>query len=181
METLPLPFTDEQWCPVVGYEDLYEVSNLGRVRGLVAWSRWLAGRIRKPSRLKTGRLTIHLRTANHDKTVSLPVIVAAAFLGPRPPGMEINHLDGDFLNNRADNLEYTTPQGNKDHAKRLGLTAHGERNANAKLSDDLVRTIRQRYVRGKTGCGYLSLSREFGVSRIVISRIVRGVAWHRVT
>lgn len=47
-------------------------------------------------------------------------LVAAAFHGPRPEGMVINHIDGNNQNNRPENLEYVTQKENVAHAARLG-------------------------------------------------------------
>ena len=49
------------------------------------------------------------------------ILVAKAFLGPRPKGMVINHKDGNNLNNAAKNLEYVTPKRNQEHASEMGL------------------------------------------------------------
>ena len=48
-------------------------------------------------------------------------LVAEAFIGARPQGFQLNHLDGVKANNAAKNLEYTTPMQNIHHAIRLGL------------------------------------------------------------
>jgi hypothetical protein len=48
-------------------------------------------------------------------------IVAAAFIGPCPDGLEINHKNGIKLDNRAENLEYTTRSANMKHAYDSGL------------------------------------------------------------
>ena len=48
-------------------------------------------------------------------------IVADAFLGERPAGVEVNHIDGDKLNNAVSNLEYVTHERNMAHARGMGL------------------------------------------------------------
>lgn len=48
-------------------------------------------------------------------------LVAAAFIGPREPGMCINHIDGNKHNDSISNLEYVTPSENQKHALRIGL------------------------------------------------------------
>jgi hypothetical protein len=111
-----------EWRPVVGFEDYYAVSDSGLVRRTKAMKGTQAGRILEPA-LSTRRqyLTVIL-CRNQQKTMAMVhTLVAAAFIGPRPDGYEINHKDGHKLNNRADNLEYVTKSGNAKHAVDLGF------------------------------------------------------------
>jgi len=91
-------------------------------------------------------------------------LVAEAFLGPRPPDHEVNHIDGDKKNNRAENLEYTSPGGNKAHAVAYGLTRR-------KLSLVDVRAIRAARANGVSG---KSLAAKYGVSQASICTVYRG-------
>lgn len=97
----------EEWKPVVGYEGLYEVSSLGRVRsrqGLLRQS--LANRY--PS--------VHLSRDGKQATHRVHRLVASAFI-PNPDGREtVNHIDGDRTNNAALNLEWVTTSENVRHA-----------------------------------------------------------------
>jgi len=108
----------------------------------------------------------------NSTSVTVHKVIAETFLGPRPPGTEVNHVDGVKLNCRVDNLEYATPKKNKEHAVRLGLGYAGEKNSNAKLTWEKVRAIRAR-----TGDDSAALAAEFGVTRENINRVRRGVAW----
>jgi len=65
----------------------------------------------------------HVKLSRDNRVAqrSIHALVAEAFLGPRPDGYEINHMDGLKTNNRPENLEYTTRQGNADHASIHGL------------------------------------------------------------
>jgi HNH endonuclease/NUMOD4 motif len=114
----------ETWRPVLGYEGLYEVSDLGRVRSLDRivrngyGTRKHAGRI-----LALGKRTYWLATLSKDgvrKSHDVHVLVAEAFLGPRPPGMYCCHHDDDKDNNRADNLRWDTPGNNNRDTVRNG-------------------------------------------------------------
>lgn len=123
----------EIWRPVVE-DPLYEVSSLGRVRSLDA-TIWYGprvgfgkrkGRILKPSVDGRGYLTVRL---SKRRTAAVHRIVAAAFLGPRPPGQVARHMDGDKTNPKLSNLEYGTQKENHADSYR-----HGTRNAEVNLA-----------------------------------------------
>lgn len=109
----------ENWKPVVGYEGRYEVSDLGRVRSLVG---------KHPSILKGsisnfGYRRVQIGSAGKDrKKYYMQVLVGKAHI---PNGdvlkNQVNHIDGDKLNNTVDNLEWTTSSENNLHAHRTGL------------------------------------------------------------
>lgn len=103
----------EEWKPIVGYPG-YEVSNLGNVRRVSVLQL-------KQQINPRGRKTVCLYGPNGKKYARVHCLVAAAFIGARAPGMEINHKDGDRLNNTAANLEYLTADENREHARKLGL------------------------------------------------------------
>lgn len=111
-----------EWRPVVGFDGLYEVSNLGEVRSIARRQGTRVGRIltgRLSTSLNDTWRTRYLRVALYrdSKRHDTPVhhLVAEAFLGPRPLGLEINHKDGNPQNNRVDNLEYVTHSENVRH------------------------------------------------------------------
>lgn len=107
-------FLPEQWVQVPGYENTYSVSNLGRVHSI-------RQRIcLKPGINSEGYMNVVFCVGGKPKTFRLHRIVAEAFFGRCPLGMEINHKDGDKLNNRLSNLEFVTPKENTAHSFRLG-------------------------------------------------------------
>lgn len=112
-----LSFDDaEMWLPAVGWEGIYEVSDLGRVRSVprINSRGWRErGRIRKPSADGSGYYQISLWSNNRGRNKHVHVLVAEAFYGPRPVGMEVRHLDGDRRNNVASNLRWGTDSENK--------------------------------------------------------------------
>lgn len=114
---------DEEWRPVAGYEGIYAVSTHGRIMRIAPGQRTRPGLIRKPvPRGDHGYLGVRLRDkeTGREKSHFIQVLVAAAFLGPKPPGMQVNHLDANKHNNRLDNLEYVTPKRNVAHALAKG-------------------------------------------------------------
>ena len=108
----------EVWKPISGFEKHYEVSNLGRVKRLTGFS---AGQCLRPGISGTKYPNVVLHVHNKRNTRRIHLLVAEAFLGPRPKGYEVNHKDGNKQNAAASNLEYVTPSENHLHAFRIGL------------------------------------------------------------
>ena len=114
----------EEFKDIAGYEGMYQVSNLGRVKSLARKSsagRNIQERIRKtPINFHGYPMTILSKDAIR-KTITVHQLVAIAFLGHIPKGksVHINHIDFDRTNNNVKNLEITTPRenGNKKHLK----------------------------------------------------------------
>lgn len=98
-----------EWRVVPGFST-YEVSDAGQVRSLrsgkpIVLSQWVDGR---------GYPTVHAMPDGTTKRrkVDVHTMVALAFIGPRPGGHHVRHLDGDSLNNAAANLSYGTVSEN---------------------------------------------------------------------
>lgn len=121
----------EIWVPVKGYEDHYEVSNLGRVRSK---ERYLscAGRktLRRHNAMIKGQtphyknryLSVLLKVHSVEKRLFVHRLVAEHFI-PNPENKpEVNHLFGDKNDNRASMLAWATPLENTTHSIKTGLT-----------------------------------------------------------
>ncbi len=168
----------ETWQPVPGFPD-YQVSDLGRVRSC----RPVNGRGPRLDhwRIVGGNLSNrgYHRTAlskgsGRQKTVFVHTLVLAAFHGPRPPGKQCCHNDGDKDNNRADNLRYGTEADNAADRLKHGHQLCGETHGSATLSTDQIREIRW--------CRALRISpsviaARFGISRTHVTRIAQSMAW----
>lgn len=106
-----LSFDDlEIWLPIAGYEGLYEISALGRIRSLAR--RTTRGGILKASPGWAGYLKVSLSKPGVIRSYHVHRLVAATFLGPCPEGQQVRHLDGDPLNNTLTNLRYGTVSDN---------------------------------------------------------------------
>lgn len=109
-EDVPAEDEPEIWLPVVGFEGLYEVSSLGRIKSLPR------------NTTRGGIMKLHLRADGHlDVTLTrngvqghrrVHQLVAEAFIGPCPDGMEVCHNDGDAVHNVPSNLRWDTHSAN---------------------------------------------------------------------
>lgn len=154
----------EEWRPMVGFDGKYLVSNLGRASALLRGSQ-SCRKILRLSLCHGGYLKISLASRDGQVTRKIHRLVAEAFLGPCPDGMQVNHKDGDKHNNVICNLEYVTPKQNVQHALISGL-----RWKHLKLTDADVQTIRTR-LESETPT---EIAKEYGVSRGLISGIRNG-------
>lgn len=117
----------EAWRPIPGYEGIYEVSSLGRVRSCERDIRMKNGvprhiqpKLKQPTLRSDGYLDVQLWSNNEVKSWVVHRLVALAFI-PNPDNLPmINHIDCDRTNNCVNNLEWTTASGNLLHAKKLG-------------------------------------------------------------
>lgn len=108
----------EIWKDVKGYEGLYQVSNLGRVRSLIKCNAHPnIPRIMKLHTNKKGYAKCHF----FNKLVSVHRLVEEAFINNSDNKPQVNHKDGNKQNNRADNLEWATNSENQLHANANGL------------------------------------------------------------
>ena len=110
----------EIWKPVKDFEGLYEVSNFGNVRRVWRYGRQWVG-ICKPKLTKDGYLETTLIKNSKPKFIRTHRLVAFAFCENPHNKPEVNHIDGNKHNNRADNLEWVTASENQKHAYKLGL------------------------------------------------------------
>jgi hypothetical protein len=174
--------TAEIWKPVVGYEGLYEVSDLGRVRSL--WRSNGCGRVRRsePFVLREGKssngyVAVTLCKDGAERRISIHRLVLTAFVGPCPSGMEAAHSDGVRANCGLTNLSWKSHRDNIADKVAHGTQQVGERNPAALLTRDDVVAIRRDYRRGCRTSGAPALGRRYGVSPSAILAVVHGVNW----
>jgi len=143
----------EEWRNVVGFEGRYEVSNLGRVRSLVKYSRW-----QKVPRLLTtrincnGYLMIMLKAEDGSfKTDVVHRLVARAFVDGYQKGLVVNHRDENKLNNHADNLEWITSRENTLYGSAI-------KKMEAKVLADMAQEVERFAPNGNVIAIYKSLS-----------------------
>jgi hypothetical protein len=117
----------EVWKPIKGYEGQYAISSMGRIKSLSRSTPNHTGIWKRPERILAqtmsdrGYYKACLYRNNKKKHFRVHSLVAEAFL-PNPGNLkEVNHIDGNKLNNSISNLEYVTHSQNMKHAVKIGL------------------------------------------------------------
>lgn len=106
--------TEEIWCPIKGFEGLYEVSDKGRVKSIGYGKE----RILKPRRNTRGYLRVNIYKNGEQKTYLVHRLVAKTFT-PNPHNLpEVNHKDENKENNSVQNLEWCSEKYNSNFGSR---------------------------------------------------------------
>lgn len=135
----------EEWRDIEGYEGIYQVSNLGRVRSL---TRFIHNYI-KPGKILTPRnnghsyyeISLH-RPGKKEKHVYIHRLVAKAFI-PNPENLpEVNHKDFDKANNTVENLEWVTSRENKIHFRKSYRASIADEHKRQKLASKTLQRVK---------------------------------------
>lgn len=118
----------EIWKDITGFDGLYQISNFGRVKSLekVYYAgNCMSKRVQKEIILKpysTGRyLCVNLSNKGFNKNYKIHRLVAIHFIPIIDGKPEVNHIDGNRLNNNFSNLEWSNRSENQSHAYKNGL------------------------------------------------------------
>lgn len=155
----------------------YQIDEEGNVYSLTT-NKYIKARLNK----KLGYMYIDLYPEpQKKKTYRLHRLVAETFI-PNPNNLpQVNHKDGNKLNNNVDNLEWCDNGYNQRHAYRLGLKPeqdlHGELNPCAKLTKEDAEYIRKHYKKSDKEYGCAGLGRKFNVSETTIRLVIRNKTW----
>lgn len=156
----------------------YSVSNLGFIqsdyrytittgRSNSPYPKEVKARILKPAMNGNGYQFVTLRKNNKPYTVTIHIIVAKEFHGPRPNGLVVHHRDNDKLNNNASNLEYTTRQKNtQEYFKAIGK----------RRGTVPVNHLHLIFMRIDNGESIFEIAKEYNVTRNDIATITRVIA-----
>ena len=161
----------EQWKDVIGFEGKYQISNHGQLKSLERkvkcknGTRVVKNKILSPIFSATGYFNVRVKNASGE-VVALFVHhqVAKHFIGERPDGMVIDHIDGNPRNNHVSNLRYVSQATNLQKRKDAKLTEE-----KVKQIKELLQTKKQR-----------EIAAMFGVRQSLISRINTGGRWSSV-
>lgn len=148
----------------------YSISDFGRVKSN---KKNLLMRLT----LNNGYYAISFHLGNHKyKTYRIHRLVASYFI-PNPNNLpQVNHIDGNRLNNNVSNLEWCDASHNLKHANRIGLhnPKRGSSNGKSKLDENSVLIIKERLSRGER---YNHIAKDFSVSPTTIYSIWKKKSW----
>jgi len=161
----------ELWLPVPEFEDVYEVSNHGRVRNIAT------GHVLRAAKNR-GYHHVALCRGGEHRTTYIHVLVLRAFCGAPPfAGAYACHNDGNPGNNHLTNLRWGTAKDNARDRARHGNQPFGTGVRRAKLNEQAVRDMREAYRNGKSTW---ALAKELGLSTHTTWCAVTGKTWKHV-
>lgn len=160
---------EETFKNVVGFEELFAISDQGRL-----WSK-RSKKILKQYIHKNGYYVCSTKIGGRkgvNKCFKIHRLVAEAFLENPENKPTVNHKDGNKLNNKLENLEWSTHKEQIEHAISTGLTSSRkeENNPSAKITNSEAYAILQ--ARMETGLGAVNLGRLLGYSTATIRRVI---------
>ncbi len=156
---------NEIWKPIAEYEEQYLISNKGNVKSLKT-DVYLTPNLHDKKYLR-----VSLYKNNKRKHYKLHRLVAIAFIENPNNKPEVNHKDGNKMNNNDWNLEWSTNQENTDHAVLNNL--HSSLITRKLSYDDII------FIFENPALGYKKLSKKFNVSRSVIQRVRKNKIYKR--
>lgn len=166
---------EEVWAPIPCLDGKYEVSNIGRVRGLKY--RW--GLRKQPKLIKSHKSrdgyhrVVLMKEDGSNKMWSLHRLVLTAFLGKKPSNVDACHLDGDKSNNKLSNLCWGSRKENMSHIpkserkSRKGLPKK-------RLEEDEVVDLMFMF---SYGCNRHDIADRYGLAMTSLHEIARGNQW----
>lgn len=179
---------EEVWRDISGFEGLYQVSNLGRIKTLITEryiNRWGGYYIKQDPKIMKLSLYTKIKSKMYYRIqlckgkryfhFTVHRLVADAFIPNPEEKPQVNHIDGNKLNNHVSNLEWVTDDENKKHAKRSGMIWRGHSINTSKLEEDQVIEIRRLFDTGnytKT-----DIAKMFKISVPATSSILKRENW----
>lgn len=136
--------SEEIWKDVKGFEGIYQISSIGRVKSLTrkVWNYTKKERILKPRAKENGYLQVGLFSGERrEKHAYVHRLVAEAFI-PNPNNLkQVNHKNFDKADNRVENLEWVTPQQNILHFRESALSRKYDDKKNRTLTNKSLQYI----------------------------------------
>ena len=179
---------NEIWKDVEEFENLYEISNFGRLRNKPRkvnsvlgnkGFRIIASKIKPAQDNGRGYKQFYVQINRKRILQYAHRLVAKYFLSNIDNLPEVNHIDGDKSNNHVSNLEWVTLQENRNHAVNSGLIPNGEKHHLAKLSKKQVIILRRLY-KINPKFNRKSVCEKLNMSQSQVSTIIHGHQWKRI-
>lgn len=159
-----------KWKDIEGYEDKYEISSTGLIRNKNRQN------ILKPTKASHGYLNVTFWKNHKRDTRLVHRLVAETFIG-KVKLRDVNHIDGNKLNNNLNNIEYVTRSQNIKHAYDIGLNHKGENHGMSKLTSVDVCFIKHLL---KIGEKNINIAKLFNVNPSLISYIKSDKIWRDI-
>ena len=173
------------WKPIPGYENTYEASTEGQIRSLeriVVYTRRdgrcverkYPSKVLKPGLNSRGYEIVTLCDPDNHNTRAVHRLILETFVGPKQPGQECRHLDGNIRNNALTNLCWGAAAENMSDKIAHGTWVRGSRVGNSRLTEQQVREIKARLAQKEP---HASIALDYGVKTVTISAISSGRNW----
>ena len=179
MKVYPFTLDDldgEFWADIDNtYKKHYQISTFGRIKSFKKGHE----KILKPFVDKDGYLSIALSKDGKIRKFKIHRLVAQAFIANLEDKPQINHRDGNKMNNHVDNLEWNTNRENNLHAIRIGLRKY-QKNSNRALTDEQVVWCRKVHIPFDSEFGSTALANIFGISQPCMNAILHGKTYKDV-
>lgn len=179
---------EEIWRWITGYEDIYQVSNLGRVRSVDRFVycevspnklQHLFGKILKQGFNHKGYPIVYLSKNGKQKTITVHRLVALAFIENPLNLPQVNHKDGIKTNNHVGNLEWCTNSYNQQHAYDIGLQpSYEESNGRGRLARPVAMLDLDTRCILRTFNTLANAGRETGINQYNIRSVCMGLRNH---
>jgi hypothetical protein len=166
----------ETWKTIPSYPS-YMASTLGNIQKVENKKGYSTKPLRKGFSKKTGYQHVVLFIDGQRFTNLVHSLVAETFIGTRPTGLDVNHINTIKTDNRSKNLEYLTRKENIAHAVMWGIHSHGEKHGMSKLTDADVLNIKERI---KAGDQQNLIAQDFNIDPSRVSKIKHGKLWKHV-
>lgn len=164
----------EIWKDIKGYEGLYQVSNLGKVKRIEHFDS--IGRKKKEKEMSaqevSGYLRVWLSKGMIRKGYLIHRLVAESFILNLNNKKEVNHKDGDKQNNCVNNLEWVTSSENRIHAYKKGLAKQTSKRRNDYRSKVVVQILNGQIINEFPSV--MEAQRQTGFKQGTISNCCRG-------
>jgi hypothetical protein len=175
----------EIWKDVVGYEGIYMVSSFGRMKSKerIVERKKMGNYFQKEAIIEGSEYHGYKVTTivknKIKKNKFIHVLIAEAFLGPKPEKMEVCHNDGDRKNNAIENLRYGTRSDNVRDSIKHGTykrppIVRGSKRSDAKINEEIAKQIKE-----SDESSYI-LAKKLNISRALISNVRRNKSWTHV-